>query len=74
VIKATGWPLTFVVVLASTCGAACTGGSAAVMPRARSTLASYTGELDTLSIGQAVSAWMQRHRAPALSVAIALDG
>jgi CubicO group peptidase (beta-lactamase class C family) len=44
------------------------------MPRAASTLASHAGELDTMSIGQAVSAWMQRHRAPALSVAIALDG
>jgi CubicO group peptidase (beta-lactamase class C family) len=30
--------------------------------------------IDTASIGRAVSAWMQQHRAPALSVAIALDG
>ena len=30
--------------------------------------------VDTNRIGQAVDAWMQQHRAPALSIAIALDG
>jgi CubicO group peptidase (beta-lactamase class C family) len=30
--------------------------------------------VDTASIDRAVAAWMQRHRAPALSVAVALDG
>jgi len=45
-----------------------------VMPRAGSTQAAPTRTVDTVSIGRAVSAWMQRHRAPALSVAIALDG
>jgi serine beta-lactamase-like protein LACTB len=75
VIKESGRKLTFVVLLAFTWGAAgCTGGSTVVLPRAGSTLASNAGELDTMRIGQAVSAWMQRHRAPALSIAIALDG
>jgi serine beta-lactamase-like protein LACTB len=75
VIKGTGWQRALVLLLASAfCAAGCTGGSAAVMPRAGSTQTSLTGELDTLSIAQAVNAWMQRHRAPALSVAIALDG
>jgi CubicO group peptidase (beta-lactamase class C family) len=30
--------------------------------------------VDTVSIGRAIAVWMQRHGAPALSVAIALDG
>ena len=60
VIKRTARQLTFVVLL--------------VMPRAGSTQASPTRTVDTMSIDRAVSAWMQRHRAPALSVAIALDG
>lgn len=45
-----------------------------VIPRAGAAQASPTLTVDTVSIGRAVSAWMQRHRAPALSVAIALDG
>ena len=44
------------------------------MPRAGSTQASNPGTLDTMSIARAASAWMQRHRAPALSIAIAFDG
>lgn len=58
--KGTAWQLTVVVLL--------------VVPRAGSTQAPPTGTVDTMSIGRAVSAWMQHHRAPALSVAIALDG
>lgn len=60
VIKGTTWRLTFVVLL--------------VMPSAGATQASPTGKVDTIAIGRAVSAWMENHRAPALSVAIALDG
>lgn len=63
VIKGTAWlvpRLTLVVLL--------------VMPRAGTTQAPPTGKVDTTLIGRAVSAWMQHHRAPALSVAIALDG
>jgi serine beta-lactamase-like protein LACTB len=60
VIKGSAWQLTFALLL--------------VMARAGSTQASPTGNVDTSSIGRAVSAWMQHHRAPALSVAIALDG
>lgn len=41
-----------------------TGGAQSSQPRT----------LDTLSIAHAVDAWMQRHRAPALSVAVAVDG
>ena len=58
-IKGT-WQLTLVALLAT--------------PRAGSTQASSTGKVDTASVGRAVSAWMQHHHAPALSVAIALDG
>ena len=43
-------------------------------PRAGWTQAPRTAKVDTLSIGRAVDAWMKKHRAPALSVAIALDG
>jgi CubicO group peptidase (beta-lactamase class C family) len=60
VITRTARQLTFVVLL--------------VMPRAGSTQASPPSRIDTLRIGRAVGAWMQDHRAPALSVAIALDG
>jgi serine beta-lactamase-like protein LACTB len=60
VIKKAAWQLTFAVLL--------------LLPRAGSTQASRTGSIDTMSIRRAISAWMQQHRAPALSVAIALDG
>lgn len=60
VIKRTAWQLTFAVLL--------------VMPRAGWTQGSGADRVDTLSISRAVAAWMQQHRAPALSVAIALDG
>ena len=73
-IRGTAWRLTFGALLASAGAAGCAGGSAAVIPRAGSTQSSPAGELDTLSIGRAVNVWMQHHRAPALSVAIALDG
>jgi serine beta-lactamase-like protein LACTB len=43
-------------------------------PRAGSTQASQARTVDTTRIARAVSAWIQQHRAPALSVAIALDG
>ena len=58
VIKGTVWQLAVAALL--------------VVPRAGTAQASRT--VDTASIGRAVSAWMQRHRAPALSIAIALDG
>jgi serine beta-lactamase-like protein LACTB, mitochondrial len=45
-----------------------------LMPCAISAQAPPARTVDTASIGRAVRAWMQRHRAPALSVAIALDG
>ena len=60
VIRGVVWQLTVAALL--------------VMPRAGSPQAAPTRTVDTVSIGRAVSAWMQRHRAPALSVAIALDG
>src|SRR5688572_32426925 len=60
VTKGTAWRLAFAVLL--------------VMPRAGATQAPPTSTIDTISIRRAVSAWMQRHRAPALSIAIALDG
>jgi serine beta-lactamase-like protein LACTB len=75
VIKPTGWKQTTVALFASLWAAAgCPSGSTVVIPRAGATQATHTGELDTTSISLAASAWMQRHRAPALSVAIALDG
>lgn len=45
-----------------------------VAPRMASPQDTRPGVVDTTRIGQAVSAWLQKHRAPALSVAIALDG
>lgn len=60
VINNTAWPLTFAVLV--------------MLPRAGTTQASPTSRVDTSSIGRAAKAWMQQHRAPALSVAIALDG
>ena len=45
-----------------------------IVPRAVATQASPAERVDTVSIARAVDAWMQEHRAPALSVAIALDG
>jgi serine beta-lactamase-like protein LACTB len=45
-----------------------------LVPLAGTTQASQARTVDTVSIRRAASAWMQRHRAPALSVAIALDG
>lgn len=60
VTRGTAWRLASAVLL--------------VMPRAGAAQASPTGAVDTLSIRRAVSAWMQHHRAPALSIAIALDG
>src|SRR5688572_21862711 len=60
VTKGIAWRLAFAVLL--------------VMPRAGATQASPTATVDTISIRRAVSAWMQHHRAPALSIAIALDG
>jgi len=59
-IRKTAWQLTFAVLL--------------LMPRTGSTQASRAGKVDTMSIRRAISAWMQHHRAPALSIAIALDG
>ena len=44
-----------------------------VLPRAAWTQAPAR-YVDTVAIGRAVQAWMQQHDAPALSVAIALDG
>jgi serine beta-lactamase-like protein LACTB len=58
--KRTAWPLTLAALL--------------VLPRAASTQVSRTGSVDSLRIGRAVRAWMQENRAPALSIAIALDG
>lgn len=58
--KGTAWQLTFALLV--------------LVPRAGSAQASRAGTVDTMSIRRAVSPWMQRHRAPALSVAIALDG
>jgi serine beta-lactamase-like protein LACTB len=48
-----------------------TFGALLVIPCAGS---SQSPTVDTARIGRAVSAWMQHHGAPALSVAIALDG
>jgi serine beta-lactamase-like protein LACTB, mitochondrial len=45
-----------------------------VIPRAGATQATMPRQVDTVRIARAVGAWMQQHRAPALSVAIALDG
>jgi serine beta-lactamase-like protein LACTB len=45
-----------------------------LVPRAGTTQGSPARTVDTMSIRRAASAWMQQHRAPALSVAIALDG
>jgi CubicO group peptidase (beta-lactamase class C family) len=59
-IRKFAWQLTFAVLL--------------LVPRAGSAQASGTRNVDTMSIRRAISAWMQHHRAPALSVAIALDG
>jgi serine beta-lactamase-like protein LACTB len=44
------------------------------VPRDGSTQTAPARAVDTVRIGQAVSAWMKQHRAPALSIAIALDG
>ena len=43
-----------------------------LVPRPGSAQTSRT--IDTVSIGRAASAWLKKHRAPAVSVAIALDG
>jgi serine beta-lactamase-like protein LACTB, mitochondrial len=59
-LKGTGWQLMVAALL--------------VMPHTGSTQATRTSTVDTVRIGRAVNAWMQQHRAPALSVAIALDG
>lgn len=47
---------------------------ALVASRAQAKQAAPARTIDTVSIGRAVNEWMKRHRAPALSVAIALDG
>ncbi|HEX7123732.1 MAG TPA: serine hydrolase domain-containing protein, partial [Gemmatimonadaceae bacterium] len=60
VIKGRAWRLTLTVLLA--------------IPIAGSAQVPGTDRVDTTSIARAVNEWMQRHRAPALSVAIALDG
>ena len=44
------------------------------LPRAGSAQSSPARAVDTGRVAQAVNAWMKQHRAPALSVAIALDG
>lgn len=54
------WKLTFAALL--------------VVPRMASAQPSPSRTVDTVGIGRAVNAWMERHDAPALSVAIALDG
>ena len=54
----TAWTAAFAVLL--------------VVPGTGSAQAART--VDTASIGRAVNEWMRRHRAPALSMAIALDG
>jgi serine beta-lactamase-like protein LACTB len=46
---------------------------ALMIPRAGATQ-EVARAIDTASIARAVGAWMEKHRAPALSVAIALDG
>lgn len=45
-----------------------------VTPRVGSTQEQRSGTVDTTRIARAVAAWIQKHRAPALSMAIALDG
>lgn len=45
-----------------------------VLPMATSAQSPATAGIDTVSIAKAATAWMQRHRAPAVSIAIALDG
>jgi CubicO group peptidase (beta-lactamase class C family) len=58
--KGPAWQLAFAMLL--------------VMPHAGATQESTNRTIDTVGMGRAVDAWMKRHDAPALSVAIALDG
>ena len=51
-----------------------TVGALCIAPNAGPAQSPTPGAVDTASIAREVSAWMKRHRAPALSVAIALDG
>jgi serine beta-lactamase-like protein LACTB len=67
-MKTAAWQLTLVLL------SSCSTQAPLVMPPTASAGSLVTGAIDTVSIASAVSAWMQRHRAPGLSVAIALDG
>jgi CubicO group peptidase (beta-lactamase class C family) len=44
------------------------------LPRPGASQAPPARAVDTVAIGRAVAAWMEKHRAPALSVSIALNG